>query len=83
MNLSGDLLKLIFSAYKTRLSASDFAVTSLLLLTDEKSQENVRQSLENNFFKEKFITSLNTSGKFSVTFDTFPTFAGMLFCFLL
>ncbi|VDK68634.1 unnamed protein product [Litomosoides sigmodontis] len=61
MNLNGDLLKLITEAHKTRLNASDFAVISLLLLNGEISEENVLQLLENNFFKEKFITSLNTS----------------------
>ncbi|KAL4003546.1 HEAT repeat family protein [Acanthocheilonema viteae] len=61
MKLSGDLLRLVFDAYKSRSNAGDFVVTSLLLLVDEKSQENVQQTLKNDFFKEKFITSFNTS----------------------
>uniref|UniRef100_A0AAF5PPV6 TOG domain-containing protein n=2 Tax=Wuchereria bancrofti TaxID=6293 RepID=A0AAF5PPV6_WUCBA len=61
VKLNNDLLKPVFDIYKTRSNVGDFIVTSLLLLTDEKSQENIRQTLENDFFKEKFITSLNTS----------------------
>ncbi|MCP9259641.1 hypothetical protein DINM_002573 [Dirofilaria immitis] len=61
INLSGDLLKSILDVYKTRSNAGDFAVTSLLLLSNEKMQENIRQTLENDFFIEKFITSLKTS----------------------
>ncbi|KAK6101449.1 HEAT repeat family protein [Brugia pahangi] len=61
VKLSNDLLKSVFDIYKTRSNVGDFIVSSLLLLTDEKSRENIRQTLENDFFKEKFITSLNTS----------------------
>ncbi|VIO91325.1 Uncharacterized protein BM_BM6680 [Brugia malayi] len=61
VKLSNDLLKSVFDIYKTRSNVGDFIVSSLLLLSDEKSQENIRQTLENDFFKEKFITSLNTS----------------------
>ncbi|EFO26464.2 hypothetical protein LOAG_02023 [Loa loa] len=61
MKLSNDLLKTVFDIYKIRSNVGDFIVTSLLLLTDEKFRENIRQTLENDFFKEKFIASLNTS----------------------
>lgn len=83
MKLNDDLLKSVFDAYKTRSNIGDFVATSLLLLADEKSQENIRQTLENDFFKEKFITSLNTSGNISITCNTFSGFIGMFFLFLL
>uniref|UniRef100_A0A8R1U018 TOG domain-containing protein n=1 Tax=Onchocerca volvulus TaxID=6282 RepID=A0A8R1U018_ONCVO len=61
IKLSDDLLKSVSDAYKTRSNAGDLVIMSLLLLTDEKAQENIRQTLESDFFKEKFISSLNTS----------------------
>ncbi|VDN18976.1 unnamed protein product [Gongylonema pulchrum] len=61
--LNADLSKLIMDIFKTRTNTSDFIVASLLLLDDEKTCGNVRQTLEKeDFCKEKFIVSLSTTG---------------------
>ncbi|VDN33216.1 unnamed protein product [Gongylonema pulchrum] len=62
--LNADLSKLIMDIFKTRTNTSDFIVASLLLLDDEKTCGNVRQTLEKeDFCKEKFIVSLSTTGR--------------------